>query len=48
MGLTIIVSEKDVDETMKILKKYSKSEVKIIGRIEQGAGAEFKPLDLRF
>ena len=35
MGLAIIVSKKDVNETMKILKKHSKSEIKIVGKIEK-------------
>lgn len=48
MGLAIIVSKKDVDEAMKILKKLSKSEVKVVGRIEKGSGVEFKKLGLNF
>jgi phosphoribosylformylglycinamidine cyclo-ligase len=48
MGLAVIVSKKDVDETMKILKKLSRSEVKVVGRIEKGSGVEFKKLGLNF
>jgi phosphoribosylformylglycinamidine cyclo-ligase len=48
MGLAVIVSKKDVDETIKILKKHSKSEVRIVGRIEKGKGVEFKKLGLVF
>jgi len=48
MGLAIIVSKKDVDEAMKILKKLSRSEVKVVGKIEKGSGVEFKKLGLNF
>jgi len=48
MGLAIIVSKNDVNETMKILKKYSKSEIKIVGKIEKGKGVEFQKLRLVF
>jgi phosphoribosylformylglycinamidine cyclo-ligase len=48
MGFAIVVSKKDVDETIKNLKKYSKSEVKIVGKIEKGKGVEFKKLEIKF
>ena len=48
MGFAVIVSEEDADETTKILKKYSKSEVKVVGRIENGMGVEVPRLKLRF
>jgi phosphoribosylformylglycinamidine cyclo-ligase len=48
MGFTVIVSKEDVNEVMKILKKHSKSEVKIVGRIEKGKGVEFQKLGLKF
>lgn len=48
MGLAIIVSDEDVEDAVKILKKKSKSEVKIIGKIEKGKGVEFKKLGLTF
>ena len=48
MGLAIIVSKKDVDQAMKILKKFSRSEVKVVGKIETGSGVEFKKLGLNF
>jgi phosphoribosylformylglycinamidine cyclo-ligase len=38
MGFTIIVSYNDADNTVKILKKHSKSIVKIVGKIEKGTG----------
>lgn len=48
MGLAVIVSEKDAKETVEILKKHSKSEVKIVGRIKKGKGVEHKPFGLNF
>jgi phosphoribosylformylglycinamidine cyclo-ligase len=48
MGLAIVLSEKDVEKSMKILKKYSKSEAKIVGKIERGPGVEFKKLGLKY
>lgn len=46
MGLAIIISEKDAESSLKILKKYTKSNVKIVGKIERGIGVEFKKLKL--
>lgn len=48
MGLAIIVSEKDVKESLSILKTHSKSEVKIVGSIEKGTGVEFTKLGLKY
>ena len=48
MGFAIIVSEKDVKETVKILKKHSKSDIKIVGKIEKGAGVEAPKLGLKY
>ena len=48
MGLVVIVSEKDKEKTLKILKKYSTSKVKIVGKIEKGIGVEFNKLGLVF
>ena len=48
MGLAIVLSEKDVEKSMKILKKYSKSKVKVVGKIEKGTGVEFKKLGLKY
>ena len=48
MGFAVIVSEKDADETIKILKKYSKSEVKVVGRIENGISVEAPGLKIKF
>jgi len=46
MGLAIIVPEKYANEALEILKKHSKSEVKIVGRIEKGTGVELKTKNL--
>jgi len=40
MGFVIIVSKNDVEETLKILKEYTKSDVKIVGKVEKGKGVE--------
>ena len=48
MGFTVVVSKEDANEAMKILKKHSKSEVKIVGRLEKGKGVEFQKLGLKF
>lgn len=48
MGLVIVVSEKDAEKSINILKTYSKSKVKKIGRIEKGDGVVFEKLDLDF
>ena len=48
MGLIIVVSKEDVSESLKILKKYSLSDVKIVGRIENGKGVLQEPLNLKF
>ncbi|MGF3554611.1 MAG: phosphoribosylformylglycinamidine cyclo-ligase, partial [Thermoplasmatota archaeon] len=48
MGLAVILSEKDVEKSIKIIKKYSKSKVKIVGKIEKGSGVEFKKLRLKY
>ena len=48
MGFTIIVSDKDVDEAVKILQKHSGSEVKIIGVIQKGFGISIPKLELIF
>jgi phosphoribosylformylglycinamidine cyclo-ligase len=48
MGLAIIVSEKDADETIKTLKKSSESNIKIVGKIMKGSGVELPKLGLKF
>ena len=48
MGLAIIVSEKDVDETLSILKKHSSSKVKVVGKVVKGSGVEVPKLGLKY
>lgn len=48
MGLILVVSEKDVEKSLNILKKYSKSSVKKVGKIEEGSGVIFEKLGLSF
>jgi len=48
MGLAIIVSEKDINESLSILKKNSSTKVKVVGRIEKGSGVEAPKLGLKF
>jgi len=48
MGLAIIVSEKDTDKSISILKKYSAAEIKAIGKIKKGNRVEVPKLGLKF
>jgi phosphoribosylformylglycinamidine cyclo-ligase len=48
MGLAIIVPEKDVQKSINILKKHSKSKVKIVGKIENGKGVELPEKKVKF
>ncbi len=48
MGFAVIVAKKDVDKTLKTLKKHSKSEIKVVGRIEKGNGVEAPGLKIKF
>ncbi len=48
MGFCIVLSEKYLDEAMKILKNYSSVEVKVVGRIEKGKGVKIPSLRLSF
>lgn len=48
MGFSIIVSKKDVNNTINILRKYSKSNVKKVGIIEKGKGVELKTLGIKY
>jgi len=48
MGLAIIVSEKDINESLSILKKYSSAKVKVVGKIEKGSGVEASKFGLKF
>jgi len=48
MGLAIIVPEKDVEKSIRILEKHSSSVVKVVGIIDKGSGVEVPKLGLRF
>jgi len=48
MGLIVVVSEKDTEKSLNILKKHSKSNVKKVGKIEKGSGVFFKKLGLNY
>jgi len=48
MGFAIIVPEEETKDAVKILKKNSKFDVKIVGKIENGNGVELKPLNLKY
>lgn len=48
MGFAIILSKKDANNAINILKKHSRSDVKIVGKIEKGKGVEFQKLGLRY
>jgi phosphoribosylformylglycinamidine cyclo-ligase len=48
MGLAVIVAKKDANQALKILKKHTQSNVKIVGKIEKGTGVEHKKLKLKF
>ncbi len=48
MGFAIITHEKDVEETIKILKIQDHGEVKIVGRIEKGRGVSVPTLGLNY
>ena len=48
LGFAVIVDNNHVDESLKILKKYSDLNVKIIGIIEGGKGVYLKNLNLKY
>jgi phosphoribosylformylglycinamidine cyclo-ligase len=48
MGFAIITHEIDADETIKILKKHSHIDIKIVGRIEKGHGVSAPTLGLNY
>lgn len=48
MGFAIVVSDKDADEAIKILRKVSDSDTKIVGKVMRGNGVEVPSLDLRY
>ena len=48
MGMAVIVPEESVDESIKILKKHKKSDVRIVGKIKKGKGVELTVKELTF
>ena len=48
MGFAVIVANEDVEETIKILKKYSDATVKCVGTVKKGTGVEVPDLGLRY
>jgi len=48
MGLIIVVAKEDAEESIKILKTISKSDVKIVGKIIKGKGVKLENLNLDF
>ncbi len=48
MGMAIIIPEDYVEESIKILKKHSKLNVKIVGKIKKGKGVELPEKKLIF
>lgn len=48
MGLAIVVSNDDAENAVKILKKFSDSEVKIVGIIKEGKGVAVPSLGLKY
>ncbi|MEM0493137.1 MAG: phosphoribosylformylglycinamidine cyclo-ligase, partial [Candidatus Thermoplasmatota archaeon] len=48
MGFTIITSEKDADKAIRILKRYSEAEVKIVGYVDKGRGVSIPSLDILY
>lgn len=48
MGFAVVVSEKDVSEAIKILKKFSSADVKVVGKIVKGKGIELPKLKIKF
>jgi len=48
MGFSVIVAEKDVNQSIKILKKFSESKVKIVGKVVKGSGVELPKLSLKY
>ena len=48
MGFAVIVSQKDVDRALNLLNKHTSVDVKVVGRIEKGSGAEVPTLGLKY
>jgi len=48
MGMAIVVAKNDVNKAMKVLKKYSDAEVKVVGSVQKGTGVEVPSLGLTY
>jgi phosphoribosylformylglycinamidine cyclo-ligase len=48
MGFSVITPEEKTIESIKILKKFSESEVKIVGEVKKGTGVELTKFGLRY
>ena len=48
MGLAVIVAQKDVDQTITILKKHSDATVRLVGSVQKGKGVEVPHLQLTY
>lgn len=48
MGFSVIVNKHDVDETIQILKQYSKAKVQVVGEIQKGSGVIVPSLGLQY
>jgi len=48
MGLAVIVAEKDVKETIRILQNHSDASVKLVGSVKKGTGVEVPRLKLHY
>jgi len=48
MGFAVIVAKEDLQESMKLLQKYSSSTVQVVGYITKGSGVSVPTLKLRY
>jgi phosphoribosylformylglycinamidine cyclo-ligase len=48
MGLAVVVAQKDVDETISILKKHSEATIRVVGSVQKGKGVEVPHLRLTY
>ena len=48
MGFAVVVSEKNTDETIGTLKKFSSADVKVVGKVVKGKGIELPKLKIKF
>jgi phosphoribosylaminoimidazole (AIR) synthetase len=46
MGFAVIVAKEDLQESMKLLQKYSSSTVQVVGYITKGSGVSVPTLKL--